>query len=66
MRADVHPAQADEHDEDDQGDPPAPAQHRPGHHGERREGGGVYREALISIEGDRAGFRPLNPEEEPL
>ncbi|MEF2277199.1 hypothetical protein V3W47_02745 [Deinococcus sp. YIM 134068] len=32
----------------------------------RREGGGVYREALISIEGDRAGFRPLNPEEEPL
>lgn len=29
-----------------------------------REGGGVYREALISIEGDRAGFRPLNPEEE--
>ncbi|WP_020700646.1 hypothetical protein [Deinococcus apachensis] len=32
----------------------------------RREGGGVYRDALISIEGDRAGFRPLNPEEEPL
>lgn len=31
-----------------------------------REGGGVYRDALISIEGDRAGFRPLNPEEEPL
>lgn len=32
----------------------------------RREGGGVYQGALISIEGDRAGFRPLNPEEEPL
>lgn len=32
----------------------------------RREGGGVYRDALIGIEGDRAGFRPLNSEEEPL
>ncbi|SMB79694.1 hypothetical protein [Deinococcus hopiensis] len=32
----------------------------------RREGGGVYRGALISIEGNQASFRPLDPEEQPL
>ena len=32
----------------------------------RREGGGVYRGAAISIEGNQADFRPLDPEEEPL
>ncbi|GGO25613.1 hypothetical protein [Deinococcus humi] len=31
----------------------------------RREGGGVHREAMISVEGDRASFRPLHIEEEP-
>ncbi|GAA5504060.1 hypothetical protein Dxin01_03828 [Deinococcus xinjiangensis] len=32
----------------------------------RRVGGGIYRQAIISIDGHRAGFRPLDPEEEPL
>ncbi|GAA5512902.1 hypothetical protein Dcar01_01626 [Deinococcus carri] len=32
----------------------------------RREGGGLYREVLLGIEGDTASFRPLSPEEEPL
>ncbi|MFK7602040.1 hypothetical protein ACI3L1_07480 [Deinococcus sp. SM5_A1] len=31
----------------------------------RREGGGVHRQALIGIEGNRASFRPLNIQEEP-
>jgi len=30
------------------------------------DGGPVYREVLIGIEGDTASFRPLSPEEEPL
>lgn len=32
----------------------------------RREGGGVYRECLLGIDGATADFRPLNPDEEPL
>ena len=32
----------------------------------RRAGDVGYRAVLISIESDRASFRPLNPEEEPL
>lgn len=32
----------------------------------RREGGGLYREVLLGIEGDTASFRPLSPEEESL
>ncbi|MFC4638239.1 hypothetical protein [Deinococcus hohokamensis] len=32
----------------------------------RRSAGTGYRNVLISIEGTRAGFRPLSPEEEPL
>lgn len=32
----------------------------------RREGDLGYRAVLISIESDRASFRPLTPEEEPL
>lgn len=32
----------------------------------RREGNLGYRAVLLSIESDRASFRPLTPEEEPL
>lgn len=32
----------------------------------RREGGGIYCEVLLGIEGKTASFRPLHPEEEPL
>ncbi|PNY79630.1 hypothetical protein [Deinococcus koreensis] len=32
----------------------------------RREGNLGYRTVLVSIESDRASFRPLTPEEEPL
>ncbi|GMA17143.1 hypothetical protein E5F05_03320 (plasmid) [Deinococcus metallilatus] len=32
----------------------------------RREGGGIYRDVLIGIEGGAASFRPMSPEEEPL
>ncbi|CAM3202939.1 hypothetical protein DESA109040_02525 [Deinococcus saxicola] len=31
----------------------------------RRESGGVHRQALIGIEGNRASFRPLDLQEEP-
>lgn len=32
----------------------------------RREGGGVYRQAILHIAGNKADFRPIDPHEEPL